>query len=121
MLLLVNNTKTRAKTLCKFEFVSILFLVQKMLRISFGQKNQLGMIIGCGCTLVIGAMVCINILQILGLLPITAILLPFFSSSGSGTMVLYILIGLVLSIYRYQNIPMSLKRTKFKRLRIRFE
>ena len=99
----------------------MIFLVQKIFQISFGQKNQLGMILGCGCGMVFGVMAFFSIIQSLGLFPITAVILPFFSNSGSGTIVFYILLGMVLSIYRYQNIPMSHRYRKAKKLKIYFE
>lgn len=98
-----------------------IFMIQKIFRISFGQKNQLGMIIGCGCGMVFLTMAVLGIGQSLGVFPISAVVLPFFSNSGTGTFVFYILMGLVLSIYRYQNIPMTQTQSKRKKLKIRFE
>lgn len=99
----------------------MLYLFQKIFRISFAQKNQLGMIVGCGCGMILGIMSFFGVIQSLTVFPITSIILPFFSNSGSGTLVLYVLLGIVLSIYRYQNIPRNQCQTKRKRLRIRFE
>lgn len=82
----------------------MLFLVVKIFRISFEQKNQLGMILGCGCGMVYLMEMGISIGMNLGLLPATAAILPLFSSGGSGIVVFYMLLGLVLSIYRYKNI-----------------
>lgn len=96
----------------------LVFMIQKIFRISFGQKNQLGMIIGCGCGMVLFMLTFFSIAQSLGLIPITAVVLPFFSNSGSGTIVFYVLLGLVLSIYRYQNIPMTKMQHKRKRFKI---
>lgn len=45
-----------------------------------------------------------GILMNLQLLPYLSINLPFLSYGGSSVIVSYILLGLVLSIYRYQNI-----------------
>lgn len=95
------------------------YLIQKIFRISFSQKNQLGMMVGCGCGMILGIMIFFSVAQNLMVFPITSIVLPFFSNSGSGTLVFYILLGLVLSIYRYQNIPRS--QAKKKRLKIYFE
>lgn len=80
------------------------FLILKVFRVSFGQKNQLGMILGCGCGSVYLLQMGISIGMNLGLLPTTAAILPFFSFGGTGLLVSYILLGLVLSIYRYKNI-----------------
>ena len=45
--------------------------------------------------------VVINIGMVLKLLPVIGITLPFFSAGGSSNLCIYIGIGLVLSIYRY--------------------
>ncbi len=81
-----------------------LFLIIKIFRVSLGQKNQLGMILGCSCGVVYLFQTGISISMNLGLLPTASATLPFFSSGGSGIIVSYILLGLVLSVYRYQNI-----------------
>ena len=99
----------------------LIFMIQKIFRISFGQKNQLGMIVGCGCGMLLMMMSFFSIIQSLGLFPISSVVLPFFSNSGSGTLVFYVLMGLVLSIYRYQNIPMTQPQGKRKKLKITFE
>lgn len=80
------------------------YLVVKIFRISFCQKNELGMILGSGCGIVFLLQMGISIGMNVGLLPPTAALLPFFSSGGSGIVVSYMLLGLVLSVYRYKNI-----------------
>lgn len=95
------------------------YLLIKIFRVSFYQKNQLGMILGCGCGMVYLFQILLSIGMNLGLLPTTAAILPFFSSGGSGIVISYILLGLVLSVYRYQNI-LSDKPTPVKTLTFRF-
>lgn len=68
------------------------------------QKNQLGMMMGCGCGMIFFVSFLINVLENLGALPPTATFLPFLSASGSYIVVSYGLIGIVLSIYRYKNV-----------------
>lgn len=80
------------------------WLIVKMLRISFTQKNQLGMMMGCGCGIVFGLQTIMYVLQNFGMMPPTSVYLPFFSYGATGTIVSYILLGILLSIYRYQNI-----------------
>lgn len=95
----------------------LILLVIKVFRISFGQKNQLGMILGCGCGIVYLLQTGICIGMNLGLLPTTAAILPFFSSGGSGIVVSYMLLGLVLSVYRYKNIlPEQTEKKTFRRV-----
>ncbi len=84
--------------------VLMCFLVFKIFRVSFGQKNQLGMILGCGCGIVFMCQMGISIGMNLGLLPCTSAILPFFSAGGTSIVVSYMLLGLVLSVYRYKNI-----------------
>ena len=76
----------------------------KIFRISFGQKNQLGMMMGFGCGLVLFANTLLNIGANFGILPVSATFLPFFSYTGTGMIVSYFLVGIVLSVYRYKNL-----------------
>lgn len=85
-------------------------MVIKIFRVSFRQKNQLGMIMACSSGLVFGLQIVANIMVNMGLVPRTATSLPFFSSGGNAILVSYILLGLTLSVYRYKNI-LSEKRT----------
>ncbi len=80
-------------------------IAAKALRIALGQRNQLGMMIGLGCSLVLFSNTIINVAENFRLLPTTESFLPFFSHNGSGMIVSYILTGFVLSVYRYKNIP----------------
>ena len=84
--------------------MGLLFIIAKIFRISMTQKNQLGMIVGVGCGLVLFVKTAIGILMNLQLLPYVSISMPFLSYGGSSTIVSYILLGLVLSIYRHKNI-----------------
>lgn len=74
------------------------------------QKNQLGMIMGVGCGMILLVSFLVNVLENLSLLPLTATFLPFISAGGGYIVVCYGLIGIVLSIYRYKNIyPRTIK------------
>lgn len=79
-------------------------LTIKIFSVSLKQKNQLGMIMGCGCGMVFLINITLNILENIGFLPISQTFLPFFSAGGSSIIVCYILMGIVLSVYRYKNI-----------------
>lgn len=68
------------------------------------QKNQLGMIMGCGCGMIFLVSFLINVLENSGAFPPTTTFLPFLSAGGSYIVVSYGLIGIVLSIYRYKNV-----------------
>lgn len=82
----------------------LLAVSAKAIQISFGQKNQLGMIMGCGCGLILEMMTVTGILRNFGLIPAAQVFFPFLSTGSSGIVVSYILVGIVLSIYRYQNL-----------------
>lgn len=82
----------------------LLFLGTKAVHLSFRQKNLPGMMIGSGCGLVFLTVTLLNIFETLGLLPLTQTFLPFFSFGGTGTLISYILTGIALSVYRFQNI-----------------
>lgn len=89
------------------------FLILKIFRVSCRQKNQLGMILGLSCGIVFLFQMGISVGMNLGLLPSTSAILPFFSAGGTGIVVSYILLGLVLSVYRYQNLlPADLQKAK---------
>lgn len=82
----------------------LIVLIRKIFKISLSQKNQLGMIMGFGCGLAYSIQAITYILQNIGFWPTTEVFLPLFSYGGTGTIVSYILLGILLSIYRYQNI-----------------
>lgn len=88
------------------------FLVIKAFSISFRQKNQLGMIMGCGSSIILLLNISINIAENVGIFPYTQTFLPFFSAGGSGTIVCYIFVGIIMSVYRYKSIYPQHMNTK---------
>ena len=85
-------------------------LIFAVFNTSMRQKNQLGMMMGCGCGIVFLVNFSINILENLGVFPQSVTFLPFLSAGGSCIIVSYGLMGIVLSTYRYKNIyPRHLK------------
>ena len=84
--------------------VILVAMIAIIFRISFKQKNQLAMCMGCGCGMILVLNVVINIAENIGLFPVTETFLPFFSRGGSGIWVCYVLLGIVLNIYRYKDI-----------------
>ena len=83
---------------------AFVLMIVKIFQIAAKQKNQLGMIVGIGCGLSFLTKTLISILVNLQLIPYVSNSMPFFSYGGSGIVVSYMLLGLVLSIYRYKNI-----------------
>ena len=101
----------------------LIAIILKLFQISTSQKNQLGMITGISCSVVFLIKTAVSILVNLQLIPYVSISMPFLSYGGSGIVVSYILLGLVLSVYRYKNIlPKEASFTKKRRyLKITWE
>lgn len=70
---------------------------------SMKQKNQMGMIMGLGCCTAFFTQTLFYALGNTGFLPAGAFC-PFITYGGSGMLVTYALLGILLSIYRHQNI-----------------
>lgn len=88
-------------------FSAVIFVFCRFLRISLRQKNQLGMIMGTACSTLFILQLILYFINNLGIMP-TETHIPFLSYSGTGAIITYILIGILLSICRYQNIlPVS--------------
>ena len=82
----------------------VAILLVRFLRITLKQKNQLGMIMGVGCVSVLFTCLLFYVLGNTGVLPNSYYYCPFFTGGGSAVMATSILMGLMLSIYRYQNV-----------------
>ena len=94
-------------------------LIINVFSIALGQKNQLGMVMGCGCGIVFLVQTVLNLLENMGLFPATHTFLPFISAGGSDLIVCYILMAIVLSVYRYKSIYPKHVDTKGKAFNIR--
>ena len=77
-------------------------LILRFAKISLNQKNQLGMVMGTGCTALFLIQTVVFILENLGGVGNMGIYCPFFGTGRSGMLTSYILLGLLLSICRYQ-------------------
>lgn len=78
----------------------VVYIFSSVLR----QKNEVGLVMGCGCGIIILSNMLLNLLIVFGVFPPTASFLPFISTGNSNMMVCYMLVGIVLSIYRYKDI-----------------
>ena len=102
------------KTVC----LCLLFaaFLMYLLRMAMRQKNQLGQIMGLGCTLVLAAEIVGNVLSNFGLGIVSTEGIPFFSYGKWHTLVVYILFGILLGIYRYENLvwdePVRVRRER---------
>lgn len=103
----------------------ILFLLLRLLRASLKQKNQLGMIMGVGCTAVFLMQILFYAISNAGVVIFGGTYCPFLTYGGSGILVTYLLLGLLLSIYRYQNVvsdmPSAAVHSRLPRIRITIE
>ncbi len=82
----------------------LLSLIGRVFRTALRQRNQLGMILGLSCGVVFLFETLLTLAMTLGLSPVMSTVLPFFSQGGSNVVCSYILLGLVLSVYRYKDI-----------------
>ncbi len=71
---------------------------------SLQQKNQLGLAMGCGCGMIFLMNLGANILINMRIVPTAWTFLPFLSAGGNNIVLCYVLVGIVLSIYRYKKI-----------------
>ncbi len=96
----------------------LVVLIMEIFSVSFRQKNQLGMCMGCGCGMIILLNFLLNIGINIGMLPLGRSFLPFFSAGGNNLIVCYILTGIILSIYRYKNIYPAKIDTRLNTMKI---
>ena len=80
----------------------LVVLILRFAKISLNQKNQLGMVMGTGCTALFLIQAIVFILENLGGVGEMGIYCPFLGTERSGILASYILLGLLLSICRYQ-------------------
>lgn len=92
-------------------------LIVSIFTIARRQSNELGAVIGCSVGMVFGIQTFVYLLNNLGWIPYMSGYLPLISYGGSGAVVSYILLGLALSVYRFQDIPaVEGKRTRDSRI-----
>ena len=80
----------------------LVFLFLRFLRVSLKQRNQLGLLMGTGCAVIFLIQIAVYILNNLGLTYLGSFC-PFLGYGGTGGLVMYILLGVMLSICRYKN------------------
>ena len=84
--------------------VLYIILIYRILIISFRQKNMNPMLLTFGIAVHIAIQVILNIGVVTNLLPNTGVVLPFVSYGGSSLLVLFLEIGIVMSVVRYEEI-----------------
>ncbi|HOD02118.1 MAG: Rod shape-determining protein RodA [Firmicutes bacterium ADurb.Bin300] len=104
---------------CVLALLLLAGIVAKIMKVGKNAQDFSAKLIGYAVAVMIVSQVIINIGMCLKLLPVIGITLPFFSAGGSSTLCLYIGLGLVLSIHRYNrrqnmiNFSLSNIRTPF--------
>ncbi len=83
--------------------VMYMVLIYRIFYISMKQKNMTAMLLTFGIGVHIALQVILNIGVVTNLLPNTGVTLPFISYGGSSLIVLFIEIGIVMSISRYES------------------
>ncbi len=99
-------------------FLFAVFAVGVM-KIVQSQKNQLGMLVSASCFLVFVVNCFEGILVNLGLCPMTSVTIPFITFGGSAALVYSVLIGLILSVHRYEKIISPAARIQRPRWHLR--
>ena len=87
--------------------VLYLILIYRILYISMRQKEVFPMLLSFGIGVHIALQTILNLGVVTNLLPNTGVTLPFVSYGGSSLMVMFIEIGIVMSIVRYENVIVS--------------
>lgn len=86
---------------CMIALLLLFFICFKIIKTGKEARDFSSQLACYGIASMITAQVIINVGMVLRLLPVIGITLPFFSAGGTSTICLYIGIGLVFSIYRY--------------------
>lgn len=81
----------------------IVTLVFLLYRKSSLQRNRRGMMLGISCATVFLAQLVLYVLSNLGILSTTSYC-PFLTQGGSGIIITFLLLGLLLSVFRYEEV-----------------
>lgn len=85
---------------CAFTILALVFICGKILMVAKKSRDDLGSYICCGVFAVIFYQALINIGMVLCVVPVIGITLPFVSGGGSSLLILYLGIGMVMSVHR---------------------
>lgn len=86
---------------CLIALLLLFFICFKMIKTGKEARDFSAQLACYGIASMIAAQVAINAGMVLMVLPVIGITLPFFSAGGTSTLCLYVGIGLIFSIYRY--------------------
>ena len=77
------------------------FVIVRIVVVANAAKDSVSRLLCRGVALMLGGQLFINIGMCLKLIPVIGITLPFMSAGGSSNLCVYLAIGLVLSVYRF--------------------
>lgn len=85
--------------------VSTLFLIiiYRSLRIAIHMKEPFGKLLSFGISFGLAFQTLLNLMVVVGLVPVTGVTLPFLSYGGSSLLITLTSMGIILNISRYQN------------------
>lgn len=86
---------------CLIALLLLFFICFKMIKTGKEARDFSAQLACFGIASMIAAQVAINAGMVLMVLPVIGITLPFFSAGGTSTVCLYVGVGLIFSIYRY--------------------
>ena len=86
---------------CLIALLLLFFICFKMIKTGKEARDFSAQLACYGIASMIAAQVAINAGMVLMVLPVIGITFPFFSAGGTSTLCLYVGIGLIFSIYRY--------------------
>ncbi|WP_433946259.1 putative lipid II flippase FtsW [Paenibacillus sp. SN-8-1] len=89
-----------------------IYFIWRGILVSLRCQDTFGTLVGVGIMGLIAIQAFINIGGVTNTIPITGVTLPFISYGGSSLMVMMASMGIVLSISRQSNLPVSQERTK---------
>lgn len=81
-------------------FVSLLFLG---IKISLNRKDEFTKLLSFGLIFQMLIQAAMNLMVVIGLIPVTGVTLPFLSYGGSSLLISMVSIGILLNISRYSN------------------
>ena len=86
---------------CAAALLMLLLIIVKIMHVGHRSKYGATKLMCYGFAATIASQVAVNVGMCLRLLPVIGITLPFFSAGGSSNLCIYIGLGLILSVYRF--------------------
>lgn len=95
-------------------------LILCVFSICLKQKNELGLVMGFGCGMILLLNTVINLLDVVGAIPPADSYLPFLSTGRGNIVLCYALVGIIMSIYRYKDVYPKHVKVPGKTLQMKF-